>query len=72
METEKEIIRDIWVFLKNHNHPPAVGTDACEGFWLDAVREIHEIVDVKWRQHPLALQLGMAMYAYLEKKETRQ
>lgn len=68
MEAEKAIIRDMWLYLKAHNNPPAMGTDACLVFWEKAAKNIGELVGGKWNNHPLAIELGMAMYSYLEKK----
>jgi hypothetical protein len=68
VEAEKEIIRDMWLYLKTHNDPPALGTDACLAFWEKAAKDIGELVGGKWNNHPLAMELGMAMYSYLEKK----
>ena len=68
MEAEREIIRDMWLYLKAHNNPPAMGTDACLVFWEKAAKNIGELVGGKWNNHPLAIELGMAMYSYLEKK----
>ena len=36
MEAEKEIIRDMWLYLKAHHDPPAIGSDACLAFWEKA------------------------------------
>lgn len=71
MDTEKEIIRDIWHYLREHNDPPAAGTDACTAFWLKAARDICELVSGRWHGHPLAVELGIAVYSYLEKKGGR-
>lgn len=68
MEAEKAIIRDMWLYLKAHNNPPAMGTDACLVFWEKAAKNIGELVGGKWNNHPLGIELGMAMYRYLEKK----
>jgi len=68
METEKEIIRDIWVYLKTHNNPPAIGTDACAVFWEKAAEDIGGLAGGKWNNHPLAIELAAAVYGYLEKK----
>ena len=68
METEKEIIRDMWLYLKAHNAPPALGTDACLAFWEKAAKDIGELVGGKWKNHPLAMELGISLYSYLEKK----
>ncbi len=68
METEKQIVMDIWLYLKEHNAPPAVGTDGCTGFWEKAAGDICSLVGGKWNNHPLAIELGTAVYGYLEKK----
>ena len=68
METEKQIIRDMWIYLKEHNDPPAVGDDSCLAFWEKAAKDIGELVGGKWSNHPLAMELGMALYSYLEQK----
>ena len=68
MEIEKAIIRDIWIFLKEHNAPPAVGAEGCLAFWEKAAKDIGELVGGKWNNHPLAMELGVALYGYLEKK----
>ena len=68
MDAEKEIIRDIWLYLKVHHDPPAIGTDACVAFWEQAAKDIGELVGGKWNNHPLAMELGLAVYSYLESK----
>lgn len=68
MDTEKEIIRDCWIYLREHNDPPPVGTDACLAFWEKAAEDIGKLVGGKWNNHPLAMELGLALYSYLEKK----
>ena len=72
MDTEKEIIRDIWIYLKTHNDPPAIGTDACIAFWERAAKDIADLAAGKWNNHPLATELGIAVYSYLEKKGKRK
>ena len=68
MEAEKEIIRDMWLYLKAHHDPPAIGSDTCLAFWEKAAKDIGELVGGKWNNHPLAMELGMALYSYLEQK----
>ena len=68
VETEKLIFQDMWRYLKEHNDPPGVGTDACAEFGLRAAEDIQQLMDGRWKNHPLAFEMGMAMYAYLEKK----
>ena len=33
-----------------------------------AAADIGKLVDAKWKNHPLAMRIGVAMYEYLEKK----
>ncbi len=68
LPTEKEIIRDMYRYLRDHNDPPAIGTDACTEYWMRAARDIGQLVGVQWNNHPLAMALGIAVYDYLEKK----
>ena len=68
METEKQIIRDIWIYLKEHHDPPATGTEARAAFWEKAAKDIAALAGEKWKNHPLAMELGRAVYSYLEKK----
>lgn len=68
MEAEKEIIRDMWLYLKERNDPPAVDNPDCAAFWENAARDIGGLVGGKWKNHPLAMELGLAIYSYLEKK----
>lgn len=65
---EVEIMRDMFCFLRDHNDPPAVGTAACETYWLNAAKDIGALVGGKWNNHLLAMEVGMAVYNYLEKK----
>lgn len=68
MDAEKEIVRDMYHYLRDHNDPPAAGTDGCTAFWAGAAHDICELVDGKWNGHPLAVALGTAVYSYLEHK----
>lgn len=65
---EKEIMADMFYFLRDHNDPPANGTDACIAFWEKAADDIGALVGRKWNNHPLAMDIGVALYGYLEKK----
>ena len=65
---EKEIMADMFYFLRDHNDPPANGTDACIAFWEKAADDIGALVGRKWNNHPLAMDNGVALYGYLEKK----
>ena len=66
--TEKEIIRDIYRYLRDHNDPPAIGAEDCNDFWIQAAQDICNLVSGQWGNHPLAVELGCAVYGYLEKK----
>ena len=65
---EKEIMADMFYFLRDHNDPPAVNTDASYVFWRKAAKDISAVVSVKWNDHPLAMDMGVALYKYLDKK----
>lgn len=65
---EKNIMADMFYYLRDHNDPPAVGTDGCTAFWKKAAADIGKLVDAKWKNYPLAMRIGVAMYEYLEKK----
>ena len=65
---EKDIMADMFYFLRDHADPPAVGTDACTSFWETAAKDIGALVAQKWNNHPLAMGIGIALYSYLEKK----
>ncbi len=68
LPTEKEIIRDIYRYLRDHNDPPAIGAEGCNDFWIQAAQDICTLVGGQWNNHPLAVELGCAVYGYLEKK----
>ena len=68
MDEEKEIFRDMWRYLKEHHDPPQIGTEECVRFWENAAKNISSIVSAKWQNHPLALEMGVALYSYLETK----
>ena len=65
---EKEVMADMFYFLRDHSDPPAIGTDACVAFWKKAAEDIGTLVGRKWNNHPLAMGIGVALYEYLEKK----
>ena len=68
LPTEKEIIRDIYRYLRDYNDPPAIGAEGCNDFWIQAAQDICTLVGGQWNNHPLAVELGCAVYGYLEKK----
>ena len=68
METEKEIFRDLWNYLKTYNNPPTIHDPGCEDFWYKAGKELTAVVGTKWKNHPLAVKLGLALFTYIEEK----
>ena len=64
---EVEIMRDMFCFLRDHNDPPRNGTDGAPDWWLKAVKDMGSL-DEKWRNHPLAQVVLMALFEYLEQK----
>lgn len=52
---EKNIMADMFYYLRDHNDPPAVGTDGCTVFWEKAAADIGKLVGAKWKNHPLAM-----------------
>ena len=66
-ENEVEIMRDAFVFLRDHNDPPALGTPEVEIFWLQAAKDIGAVA-AKWKDHPLAIGVLTAVYDYLDLK----
>ena len=67
METEKEIFRDLWNYLKTYNNPPTIHNPGCEEFWHKAGEDLMALI-YKWHEHPLAKKLGMALIVYIEDK----
>ena len=65
---ENGIMADMFYFLRDHADPPPAGSKASPAFWKKAAKDISELVDAKWKSHPLAMALGMALYGYLEQK----
>ena len=65
---EKAIMGDMFYFLRDHNDPPALGTNECVAFWEKAAEDIGDLVGGKWNNHPLAMDMGIALYGYIEKK----
>ena len=66
-DNENGIMRDVYYFLRDHNDPPPLGTDACADFFAQTARDTGGLI-TKWRKHPLSEKLSMAIYEYLEIK----
>ena len=67
-QDEHDILNDAYRFLRDHNDPPANGTPECLHFWEQAAKDACELVGDKWKNHPLAMEVMLAIYNYLEKK----
>ncbi len=65
---EKTIMGDMFYFLRDHSDPPPVGAAESLSYWQKTAKDISDLVDTKWKSHPLAMALGMALYGYLEQK----
>ena len=64
---EKEIMGDMFYFLRDHSDSPPIGAEILP-YWQKTAMDISDLVDMKWRSHPLAMALGMALYGYLEQR----
>ena len=65
---EKGIMEDIYYLLRDYGDPPAINAAGCEDFWYKAGKELTEVVGTKWKNHPLAMKLGLALFTYIENK----
>ena len=65
---ENEIMRDAYYYLRDHDDPPAEGTAECAAFWEKAAKDVSALVGGKWKNHPLATDVMIGIYSYLEKK----
>ena len=67
-QDEHDIMNEAYRFLRDHNNPPPIGTDTCVSYWERTARDIGDLVGGKWDNHPLAKEIGLALYSYLEHK----
>ncbi len=65
---EKAIMGDVFYLLRDHSDPPQVGASESLPYWQKTAKDISGLVIAKWKSHPLAMALGMALYGYLEQK----
>ena len=65
---EKGIMEDIYYLLRDYGDPPAINAASCEDFWYKAGKELTALVGTKWKNHPLATKLGLALFTYIENK----
>ena len=65
-ENESGIIKDAYRFLQQYGDPPPLRSAASAAFWEKAAAELQEAVAVKWKHHPLAMEVFPAVYNYIE------
>ena len=65
---EKSIMGDLFYYLRDHCDPPTNGSVESRPFWDRAAEDILRMVHDRWHNHPLAVEMGTAVYSYLEKK----
>ena len=66
-ENEVKMMRDAFVFLRDHNDPPAVGTGNAEMYWYQTGIDMAALMD-RWSNHPLITAVLFTLYDYLEQK----
>ena len=69
---EKGIMEDIYYLLRDYGNPPAINAAGCEDFWYKAGKELTDIVGKKWNNHPLATEVFLALYNYIEGKAKKK
>ena len=69
---ENNIMRDAFYFLRDHINPPAIGTDECAEFFSKAAQELSQLVSVTWNNHPLAIEILIALCNYIEGKAKKK
>ena len=67
-QDEQAIMGDIFYYLRDHANPPPPGTEEVNAYWTQATLDLGALVGGKWKNHPLAMKLGLAIYSYLEEK----
>ena len=65
---EKEIMADLFYYLRDHDNPPTIHDPGCEEFWRKAGEDLIALISGKWHEHPLAKKLGLALIVYIEDK----
>jgi len=63
-ETETAIMRDIFKYLKRNRDIPKLSES--DSFFEHAAKEIASFAEY-YKNHPLAVEMGIAAYNYLEK-----
>jgi len=64
---EQEIMRNAFIFLKNHCNPPANSDDHAVDWWTQAAQEMATVCHA-WNNHPLAMEVFVAIYDYIGEK----
>ena len=67
-QTENDIMKDAFYFLRDHAEPPPIGGAGSDAFWARTAAELSEM-GVKYENHPLALEVFPAIYTYIETKQ---
>lgn len=65
---ERDIMADMFYFLREFGDPPSPGTEESTPFWEKASDSIASVVGKKWQNHPLAMQVGITLYNYIVDK----
>ena len=66
-QIETEIMRDAFRFFSGHEPPPADSPESA-AFWKKTADDL-AAAGVRWKHHPLAREVFVAVYLYLEIKQ---
>ena len=66
-QTETNIMRDAFRLLNEYADPPKIGAQD-ERPWWDSMNDAMNDLGQKYNQHPLAVDMGVTIHEYLEKK----
>lgn len=64
---ENAVFMDAMHYLDVFNDPPAVGDPKAESWWAKAADSLSAFANAH-DQHPLAVEIGVAIYSYIEVK----
>lgn len=64
---EKAVMTDCYRFLEAFSSPPPNMSGESPGWWERAAEALKDL-GARNRQHPLAIQVGSAIYSYLSEK----
>lgn len=68
---EREIMRNAFVFLRNHCNPPANQDENACDWWMQAAEEAGQVCGA-WNNHPLAIEVFVALYSYIDGKAKKK